>query len=459
MERKRWFVFVLAFAMLLAGALVGCGGKANNEQAEATVTPIPTAVVPEKPTYKVARGTVTDEVQFTGRIAAVTEQELFFRVDGMVAKVNVQQGDKVKKGDVLAELEDSDLLNQIAQAKVDLEQAQLQLKNAEETTADAKAQAEINLAIAQLRLAQAQAQDPAPALKIAEVNREKAQIAVQLAQNAYDRRAGMDPAGVGGSGQAQQLQQATLDYQIAQAQYDQALQAQKAHDLDIQILQQDVKSAQLALAKSSGTVDPVLSQQVAKAQLVLDRLNGQLADAQIVAPFDGDVTMVGIYAGRSTTAYRPAIDVAAPGALEISAELTSDTMQKLSIGQPADIVIVNYPTKEFHGSIRRLPYPYGSGGSNTSGTADEDRSTRVSIDDADVTLEKGALVRVTVILQKKDNVLWLPPAAIRTFQGNDFVLVQEGAGQRRIPVKLGIKNADRVEIVDGLKEGQVVVGP
>ena len=81
------------------------------------------------------------------------------------------------------------------------------------------------------------------------------------------------------------------------------------------------------------------------------------------------------------------------------------------------------------------------------------------LEDAGVKLEKGALVRVIVTLQEKNDVLWLPPAAIRTFSGRDFVLVTDGDGQRRVPIKIGIRTEDRVELVDGVTEGQEVIGP
>jgi multidrug efflux pump subunit AcrA (membrane-fusion protein) len=74
-------------------------------------------------------------------------------------------------------------------------------------------------------------------------------------------------------------------------------------------------------------------------------------------------------------------------------------------------------------------------------------------------VEPGDLVRVTVVLERKDDALWLPPAAIRTFEGRRFVIVQEGAGQRQVDVTVGIESEDRVEIVDGLEEGQVAIGP
>ncbi len=67
-------------------------------------------------------------------------------------------------------------------------------------------------------------------------------------------------------------------------------------------------------------------------------------------------------------------------------------------------------------------------------------------------------MRVTVILERKTDVLWLPPAAIRTFSGRKFVVIEEDGRQRRVDVVVGIESEDRVEIIEGVEEGQVVVG-
>jgi multidrug efflux pump subunit AcrA (membrane-fusion protein) len=71
----------------------------------------------------------------------------------------------------------------------------------------------------------------------------------------------------------------------------------------------------------------------------------------------------------------------------------------------------------------------------------------------------GEIATVIIELEKREDVLWLPLAALRTFQGRDFVLIQDGEIQRRVDVQLGLKSQDRVEILDGLSEGQVVIGP
>ena len=70
----------------------------------------------------------------------------------------------------------------------------------------------------------------------------------------------------------------------------------------------------------------------------------------------------------------------------------------------------------------------------------------------------GDLVRVQAELERKDDVLWLPPQALRIFDGRRFAVVQDGDVQRRVDVKVGIQTADRVEIEEGLEEGQTVVG-
>jgi multidrug efflux pump subunit AcrA (membrane-fusion protein) len=63
-----------------------------------------------------------------------------------------------------------------------------------------------------------------------------------------------------------------------------------------------------------------------------------------------------------------------------------------------------------------------------------------------------------LMLERKQDVLWLPPAAIRTFEGRRFVVVQEGTGQRRVDITVGLEADDRYEILSGLTEGQIVVG-
>jgi RND family efflux transporter MFP subunit len=202
-----------------------------------------------------------------------------------------------------------------------------------------------------------------------------------------------------------------------------------------------------------------LKNDVERASLYVQKLEAAIADAQIIAPFDGQVLSISLSEGRPVDAFKPVATVADPGALEVSADLVSTQLQDLAEGMSVTVVLVSRPGQEIKGAVRKLPYPYGSGGGSTK-IEEEDKSTRVTLEANAIGagFEMGDLARVTVLLERKDNVLWLPPQAVRTFEGRKFVVVQDGEAQRRVDVKVGIEGEDRVEIKEGLTVGQVVIG-
>ncbi len=428
--------------------LTGCstGGQQGDQ---ATPTPIPTPIIPTKPIYVVALGDVVKRIDFTGRVAPVIEQELFFRASGYVDAVYFKRNDLVEAGELLAELEVTDLKNALAQAEAALATT---IANNDERLAEASA----SLAATELRLAQAMAQDPSPQVTIARVNVERAQRGVEDAEEAHQQvvdqywRRDLEEAL---EAAARRIHEAEQNVVVAQAHLKQAEQAVEVHAYAIQILEHEVELANLRLeqVKSGLTVEEM--------RLHVERLTAQLDDAQIVAPFDGVLLSVGLVEGRAVEAYRPVLVIADPSELEVSADLTDRQMRDLVEGMPAVASPVSSPGDEVPATIRRLPYPYGGGG-RSQGVGEEDKSTRVSLDVEFGTtgFELGDLVRVTVVLELKENVLWLPPQAVRTFEGRRFVVVQDGDVQRRVDVKVGIRGEDRTEIEEGLSEGDIILG-
>ena len=88
-----------------------------------------------------------------------------------------------------------------------------------------------------------------------------------------------------------------------------------------------------------------------------------------------------------------------------------------------------------------------------------DERVHITLDNLEGTgLKAGDLVRVTVLIEQSPDTLWLPPAAIRTFEGRKFVMVRVGDRLQKVDVKLGVEGEDRVEITDGLEEGQIIEG-
>jgi len=336
-----------------------------------------------------------------------------------------------------------------------------QKKNAD----SAITKAQIELSMRQQDLERLKNQDMEPQRVQAQTSLDDARIAVQQAQAAYDAA---PPAGRDGSSQAMALQKATLDYQAAKAAYDQTMaQITTGHQYDIDMAAKQVALAQNALNDAQQGVDPLLENDVKRAELSLQTLEAQVTDAEIIAPYDGQVQSIRISPGSAVEAYVAGIVVADPTAVEVVADVNSTTLTELKEGMAVSITLTSFPDKPLWGTIRQLPYPYGTGGAtktDSSGTSaqETDTSTHIQIDPASLQstqLEMGDLTRLTVILEKKSDVLWLPPQAVRTFEGRKFVVIQEGDGQRRVDVKVGIQSEDRVEIEEGLKEGQVAVAP
>ncbi len=452
-------VCVLAGCLLAACLLAGCTPGATAVPLP-TPTPLPTAVVPETPTYTVQRGTVVDSLTFTGRVSPVSEAELYFRTDGRVLEVYVARGDVVQAGDLLAELDVDALYRQLAQAELAVETAKIEQSSAEAELAHDLTRAQLNLELDQIALDKLKNYDTSLDLAVVAAELEQATLDLQQAQADYDVVAHFPNIAM--LPQADALQQATLAYARAKSAYDQAVQQSAQGAYDVQTQRKQVALSRLEVVRLEVGVDPRLQQAVAKAELELADLQAQITDTFILAPFDGEVTAVSTASGKAVEGFKPVIVVADPSELEVTAELSADEMRELSEGQEATLVPVEFPGQELPGTIQSLPYPYGSGGSATD-LDEEDQTTHLSADLRALSgaegVEPGDLVRVTVVLERKDDALWLPPAAIRTYEGRKFVVVQEGTGQRRVDVVLGIESEDRVEIVDGLEEGQVVIGP
>src|SRR5262245_56960434 len=157
MIRRSIFIALLSTILAL---VTGCSLLPSNrsrttaqEPGGATPTPIPTPIIPTKPVYEVQKGEVVEKIEFTGRVAPVLEQELYFSTAGRVRNVYNKRDDVVKKGQVLADLEIDDLERERASAVLDLERAEQELYEAEKNHADQLERARLELEKAKAILA------------------------------------------------------------------------------------------------------------------------------------------------------------------------------------------------------------------------------------------------------------------------------------------------------------------
>jgi RND family efflux transporter MFP subunit len=246
------------------------------------------------------------------------------------------------------------------------------------------------------------------------------------------------------------LEQAWLRQQLAATQM---ANWDRGYDIQMKMYAYEVELAQISLEET---------------KMNSQNLEGSIEDAQIISPLDGKVLSITIIEGQEVNAYTNLITVGDDSQLEVGATLTSTQMQDLAEGMPATIELPNRPGIKLTGKVRSLPYPYGTSGGNTEEVkkqeklgATVDTTTRVELDNqSDLEgFKLGDMVNVTVIEESKQGVLWLPPAAIRTFEGRNFVVVKTDGLPSRVDVRIGIKNEEMVEILEGVKEGDVVIAP
>ncbi len=356
---------------------------------------VPTAIAIEKPTYVVVQGLVSSQLFKSGRIAPVRQDLLSFTIAGRIESVLVNEGEMVTAGDVIAVLDTAVL-----------EQTQL------------AAESELSLAQEQLTIAQ----------ESQATNLRRAEIGVELVQLRLDFA--LDEAG-----------DAPTSEQI----------------LAIEVLQRELELAQLNLSEFDNAVDPAFSNQVAQAQLELERITSEIAQSTLITPSAGTVTAVTVNEGDSVSAEETTFVIADLNSIEVQVPLLDRELQLLTEGMVAFGISPSRPEITFPMTVRQLPYPYGTGAQEN----ETDSVVRISLDNsAQVTeLSMGDRIEVTIVLEKRDNVLWLPPAAIREFNGRFFVVIQEGQSQRRVDIKLGIQNENQIEILSGVSDGQSVVGP
>jgi RND family efflux transporter MFP subunit len=219
---------------------------------------------------------------------------------------------------------------------------------------------------------------------------------------------------------------------------------------DIKIQELNVHLAELNLE------DVIAKYGLGDMQTALDAIDAQVDAARVYAPVDG-LILSKVSSGQSVSMNTVAFVIGDANQLEISATPTSsppeDSLKMMFEGMPVTVVTSAKPDQTLTGKIRQLPLPYGSGEKN-------DNSVRIVLDNPPSldTYQAGDKVTVQVRLADKKGILWLPPVAVHQVGGRTFVIVDSDTGPQRIEIEIGLQTLEKVEILSGLEEGQVVIG-
>jgi hypothetical protein len=175
-----------------------------------------------------------------------------------------------------------------------------------------------------------------------------------------------------------------------------------------------------------------------------------------VAPFDGIVAEIGTAPGRSVDAYRPVITVINDTDKEILVQsVSTEDSTRIGVGMAVEVFFARAPAISVPGIVVKLP----TKATSSASTINPDPAYHISFDlPSDLKVDVGDLSQIVITLKRQPDALWLPPQAVRTFEGRRFVVIKEGDRQRRQDVRIGIVSSERVEILEGLNAGDIVVG-
>jgi len=354
---------------------------------------------------KVEKGDLAKSVVATGKVEPITKVEIKSKASGIVKKLYVDAGDRVKKGQLLAELDKEEIAAQVAQAKAQLEASEASGRGTEADFERAKVDAE---------------GPDVPTLK-----------------RAYERAQGMAKEGV--------VSASALD--DAQRNYEMALNKQNVAKAQLQVLKAKIGQA---------------TAQVARDRANLMQLEEQLSYTTIISPIDGiilsrdvevgDAVSSILVLGSSATLIMTEGDTSE---VYVKGKVDESDIGKVYMAQPARIKVESFKDKTFNGKVTKIS-PMGVEKDNVTTF-----EVRVSINNPGGELKAAMTANAEIILEEHKNVLQIPEGSIlydKDKKSSVEIPDEKGKeGKRKVAVNIGISNGAKTELLSGLKEGDQVV--
>jgi HlyD family secretion protein len=396
-RRRRNKLFILLGLAALVVAAVAGYGTLNGASADVDPSKIATAEI----------GTMIKSVVATGKIEPITKVEIKSKANGIITVLPFDIDRSVKEGDVLAELDKDQLMAQLRGAEANLLAARAALEGAE----------------AQLKKNIVEAEGPD----------------VDFARRANER--------------AHSLFARSL---IARSALDDAQSA-------LDVAENKQRAAQSQLAVSQARVSEARAQ-VAQAQAASDRAAEDVANATIRAPIHGTILTRDVEIGSPVSSIlnlgANATLVMTLGDIDqvfVRGKVDEADIGAVQLGQTARIRVETFKDKVFDGHVTKIS-PMGAEKDNVTSF-----EVRVSIDNPGKALKANMTANAEIVLEEHANALIVPEAAVSyDAQKNAFVdMLAPGTktGRAKVAVKLGVGNGTKIQILEGVKQGDKVILP
>ncbi len=448
MKKKRiWVILGIVVVLAVVGFVVLRGNSTATAAQGATVQ-----------TGRVTRATLLSTVDSSGSVSPESKVTLSFGTSGTVDKVNVQPGDRVKKGDVLAELDTRNLELQVAQQQQAyiIAQANYSMTLTPDPGAMASAQAAVSSAEASYKAAQQKyTSATTDQITVSCSNVDNALQSYNDALTAYNNYVSNWHVQVYGTTEISP-QKARLD--SAKAAYDQA--TANCNLAKNGTNNSGVQSASSQLQQAKANLDNLLNPsdrttaaakvQMDQAKLSLEQAQLQLDKAKLVAPFDGAVTQVNAVVGGSSS--DGTIVLADDSRYHVGMLIDETQIGQVKVGQEAQVTFDALPTTTVTGTVTLI----APAGTVSQGVVNY--LVRIDLNSTKDPLKIDMTANGRVILDTHSNVLAVPGAAVRTDpKGGYYVNVLDSSGAaQRVDVTTGFTDSDLTEVTGNLQPGERV---
>jgi len=440
-------------------------------------------------TFAAKRGPLTISVLESGTIKSREQIIIKNEVEGRTSIISlIQEGTRVKKGDLLVELDASILQDTKIDQEIMVQNAEAAHINAVETLAVVENQAQSDIDVAELTFTFAkQDLDQYKAglypneLKTAETQVTISGEELLRAEDTYEKSKRLYDVNYLAESEllANELAvtKATLSLELRES--DLAVLKEFTYRRQIDQFESDLKQSEMALerAKRKANADIVQARSDLNAKKAefdrqttkLEKLNDQIVKAKVYAPADG----MAIYA---TTAKRGGfrdnrtpldegvevferqelIYLPTATSAMVEVDIHEASLDKVQLGLPAIITVDALPGKKFVGTMARIaPLP-----DPTSMWLNPDLKVYESdiyLDGEDPSLRTGMSCKAEIIAAQYDDVVYIPVQAVIRVGGKPSVyVVKDGRMEERL-VEIGLDNNRMIRIVSGIEEGEIVL--
>ncbi len=395
---KRAAVRLPGFAVLALGAAIGLAACSGTESADKE----PLVSVQAEPGQRMA---IQEKVTAEAVLYPIHEAAITPKVSAPVLKFVVNRGDHVRAGQLLAVLENKDLAAAVTENRGVYEQAQGEYANTISSTLPQQVQA-------------------------AKADAENAKAALGAAQRLYDSSKNLYEQGALPKRQLDQAQVALLQAQTQNQAAEQKLQKMEA--------------------VSNAAQQKAAAGQLAAAQGKFEGAQAQFGYSEIRSPIAGVVTDRPLYQGEMATAGTPLITVMDVSRIVARAHIPESQAEHLKAGDPAEISSLG-GTDKISGKVT-IVSPALDPNSTTVEIWAEAKNPKGQF-------RAGASVNLTMVSKTATDAIVVPKSALLVDpkEGSSVMVVGSDGRAHQRKVQTGIQEGDRVQIVQGLKEGEVVV--